>query len=139
MGCRGQSHLPASNTTCRQVTTEGRDRAPLFLPYSGESSSFAPFTRWLTRGRQERPQTGAGGRHLDALRQHLAQVGEPATWRENDVDQEEAGNVFTVTPTLDGLCHKIQVAVVDSQPCPGNGARTTFSSQCVTTTTGCTP
>jgi hypothetical protein len=59
-------------------------------------------------------------------------------WTVDDVVQTETGPVFTITPALDGTCHKYQVAVTDSSGCPGNGARTKFISQCVETTV-CTP
>jgi hypothetical protein len=59
------------------------------------------------------------------------------TWRVDDVDQSDTDNVFSYGPVLDGACHKIQVKVVDSNGCEGDGARTKFVSQCVTSTLGC--
>jgi hypothetical protein len=56
------------------------------------------------------------------------------TWRKDGVDQAGTGNTFTYGPVLDGACHEIQVKVVDSKGCPGDGARTRTVSQCVTTT-----
>lgn len=55
------------------------------------------------------------------------------TWRVNDVDQSETGNVFTVQPLLNGTCRKIQVKAVDSNGCESDGARTKGISQCVET------
>jgi hypothetical protein len=59
-------------------------------------------------------------------------------WTIDDVVQADTDNVLSVTAILDGSCHKYQVAVTDSAGCAGDGARTKFITQCVTTTT-CTP
>jgi hypothetical protein len=56
------------------------------------------------------------------------------TWRVDGVDQSDTDNVFTYGPVLDGACHEVQVAVVDSNGCPGDGARTFAVLQCVQTT-----